>query len=282
MPDIKHTLHTVFPSLSDTAIDRLAANATVNAYPPNRLIIHQDAIEHTFFILLDGSVDIYQCVNDRRYYLDRLVPYTWFGELALLLDMPRTADVVAAEPIQVLEISRSEFEEYVHSNPEVVLAITKEIIKKFLRQEKRLMLRLSDTHTGDLPRLFISYSRRDAAFAARLVLDLQRYGFGVWIDTHDITPGTIWEDELSKALNDTDIMLLILSDHSVKSPEVRAEWAQFLGSRKPVIPLLLEDGIDIPFRLKTIQHMDFVRIEYEFALPQLVKALQTLAQNRDA
>jgi hypothetical protein len=43
---------------------------------------------------------------------------------------------------------------------------------------------------------FISYSRRDAKLADRLVSDLEASGVNAYIDRHDIAPGEAWQDRL--------------------------------------------------------------------------------------
>ena len=51
--------------------------------------------------------------------------------------------------------------------------------------------------TGDKLKVFISYSRRDAAdFADELVAGLELAGFAPFIDRDDIKPGEPWEDRL--------------------------------------------------------------------------------------
>ena len=47
-------------------------------------------------------------------------------------------------------------------------------------------------------KVFISYSRKDSAFAEDLLLALEAAGFDPYLDKHDIVPGEPWEERLDR------------------------------------------------------------------------------------
>jgi hypothetical protein len=56
---------------------------------------------------------------------------------------------------------------------------------------------MADIRTGDLLKVFISYSRRDSAeFTDELVAGLELAGFAPFLDRHDIAPSEDWEARL--------------------------------------------------------------------------------------
>jgi hypothetical protein len=60
--------------------------------------------------------------------------------------------------------------------------------------------------------VFISYARKDGAeLANRLLGDLKREGFEVWLDTHEIAGGTTWTKEIEEALDGADVVLALLT-----------------------------------------------------------------------
>ena len=87
--------------------------------------------------------------------------------------------------------------------------------------------------------IFVSYSKRDSVYAAKLVDALRQEGFNVWIDM-DLKKGTQWDRRLEKQLKTCDLCILIVSRNSYSSSWVRKEllFVQELG--KPVFPILLE------------------------------------------
>jgi hypothetical protein len=118
---------------------------------------------------------------------------------------------------------------------------------------------------------FLSYARRDSAFAIRLATDLKVRGANVWVDQLDIRGGQRWDREVEQALSNCSEILIILSPASVESTNVMDEVAFALDERKTVIPILQSD-CRIPFRLRRLQQIDF-RSDYESGLKGLVQAL---------
>ena len=69
--------------------------------------------------------------------------------------------------------------------------------------------------------VFISYSTHDQEFAERLHTDLQAEGVRCWIAPHDIHGGRKIHEQIKEAIRLYDRLLLILSEHSMKSDWVR-------------------------------------------------------------
>ena len=67
-------------------------------------------------------------------------------------------------------------------------------------------------------------------------------------------------------------MLLVLSEHSVESKNVKDEWSYFLEQGKPILPVLKED-CKVPFRLRTLHFIDFTKLDYSTALARVHAAL---------
>jgi hypothetical protein len=121
------------------------------------------------------------------------------------------------------------------------------------------------------PAAFISYSRNDSEFVMRLAGDLKAAGANVWLDQLDISPGQRWDRAVEGALDDSPVMLVVLSSAAIDSMNVMDEVSFALGKQKTVIPILIQDCA-IPFRLRRIQHIDFRR-DYTRGLGVLLKHL---------
>ncbi len=70
---------------------------------------------------------------------------------------------------------------------------------------------------------FISYSSKDQAFAERLHADLQSKGVRCWFAPHEIKIGDKFRSRIDEAVRIYDKLLLVLSEHSIKSPWVEKE-----------------------------------------------------------
>ena len=105
-----------------------------------------------------------------------------------------------------------------------------------------------------MPKLFLSYSRKDSARARRLAEWLEREGHDVWRDDDDIGGGASFSTEIEKALTDCAAVLVLWSSESVKSAWVRDE-AGFGRDAGKLIPLSL-DGTEPPLGFRQFQAID--------------------------
>lgn len=75
-------------------------------------------------------------------------------------------------------------------------------------------------------RIFISYKRDDSSKAAlQLYERLEKSGFDVFLDTHSIRPGEIFQDELWHRLADTDVVVMLNTPGFMKSHWTKQELA---------------------------------------------------------
>ncbi len=106
---------------------------------------------------------------------------------------------------------------------------------------------------------FVCYSRVDGeAFAFKLYDALRRGtpSFTPWLDQKDLRPGS-WSLQILEAISVCESLLFVMSADSVKSSECEAEWTKALAYQKPLIPLLVDSEIVIPYRLEVLQRIDF-------------------------
>ncbi len=119
-----------------------------------------------------------------------------------------------------------------------------------------------------MSQIFISYSRKDASFATQLSNTLAQSGIDVWIDLRDIHAGSKWSDSIQQGLDQSQVMILIVSPDSMASENVSDEWQYFLDHKKPVVPVMLKPT-KIHFQLNRIQYIDFNNLRFEAAFDKL-------------
>jgi class 3 adenylate cyclase len=85
-------------------------------------------------------------------------------------------------------------------------------------------------------KVFISYSRHDAAAVRSMVSDLQGARVQVWLD-EEVGGGDAWWSEILRQIRECTVFLVALSDNSLQSKPCRAElgYAQELGL--PILPV---------------------------------------------
>jgi len=103
---------------------------------------------------------------------------------------------------------------------------------------------------------FLSYSRVNEDFALKLAEELKSEGFDIWFDQLDIPPGARWDTEIEKALEESEIFMVIITPASAKSDNVLDEIGYAIDTGKRILPVLLE-AATLPLRLRRFQYVDF-------------------------
>ncbi|MFM9100235.1 MAG: toll/interleukin-1 receptor domain-containing protein [Cyanobium sp.] len=110
-------------------------------------------------------------------------------------------------------------------------------------------------------RIFISYSRQDAAFALGLQARLNDQGWGAWLDSEKLETGQHWREEIVQAIAGCDYFVLVLSSKSIQSENVVKELSLAESSSKPILPLLIEP-VEIPDSMKyQLAGLQFVSLD---------------------
>ena len=117
-----------FPGISQLEIDELVHHAEVKNFAPGTVLCREGANETKFYIMLDGTVDITKMINNvEQRHLKSLHTGDFFGEMALIHNAPRAANVTASTPVTVLEIDKENFDRVLQNSTSVSMAMVREI-----------------------------------------------------------------------------------------------------------------------------------------------------------
>ena len=115
---------------------------------------------------------------------------------------------------------------------------------------------------------FISYSAVDAldiAMKLAAALEAGAPSIGVWLDKlekdrHRLRPGEAWDEQIVEGIRACESLVFLLTADSVHPNSVcKNEWTRALKYKKPVIPIRLERGVEMPFRLDPREAIDLDR-----------------------
>ena len=68
-----------------------------------------------------------------------------------------------------------------------------------------------------MPEVFISYSRRDSDFVARLAAALKTAGRDVWLDVEGIRASEDWKERIFREIHAANTFLFVVSPDSLQS-----------------------------------------------------------------
>jgi CRP/FNR family transcriptional regulator, cyclic AMP receptor protein len=109
----------LFDGLSKRHLRRIAKLAHIRRFAPGSVMVRTGDTGRSFYVLLDGSAKVTR--TGRRSL--RLEAGAFFGEMALIDDSPRSADVVAEGEVLALTIDRSGFAKLLRAEPALAQAL---------------------------------------------------------------------------------------------------------------------------------------------------------------
>lgn len=100
----------ILSSLSERQLALLAGVLHAVTFETNERIIRQGDVGDTFYIVEEGHVTCRMDDRNEPTEIASFGPGDYFGEMALLSDMPRNASVYAKGPVKCLMLGRQEFD----------------------------------------------------------------------------------------------------------------------------------------------------------------------------
>ncbi|MBM4423342.1 MAG: cyclic nucleotide-binding domain-containing protein [Chloroflexi bacterium] len=144
MTDPADIVRSVFDGLDDHAVATVCANAVQKTYPVGAVLCREGAVEHTFYIVMDGLVAVTLRLQDGgTRQLSQRGAGQFFGEMALIERRPRAATVVTTAETTVLEISEHDFNQLVMKNPKVAMSVLRGITANLRASDQAAITDLS-------------------------------------------------------------------------------------------------------------------------------------------
>ena len=108
----------------------------------------------------------------------------------------------------------------------------------------------------DIPKIFISYSSKQFNDADRIRKIIENNGHKCWMAPESIPAGSSYLKEIPIAIDNSDIIVLVLTPDAEKSEWVPKEVGTAVGMRKKVIPfrqVFYDLGLQFTFLLHNVQ-----------------------------
>ncbi|SYZ71949.1 TIR protein [Candidatus Zixiibacteriota bacterium] len=106
-------------------------------------------------------------------------------------------------------------------------------------------------------KIFISYSTRDIFLANQTKALLEQTGSRVFLAEYSALPGSCLSAEITKAIRDCDLFLLLWSRNSQLSEWVPQEIGIAKGADKAILPVVLDRGVSLDGFLKDLKYLPY-------------------------
>jgi len=127
-PDIAAALGSVpfFSGLNAKQLKMVAESGKELSYKTGDVIVQEGTMGVGFYMVINGKVE----VRKGSKVLATLAKGQFFGEMSLIDEQPRSADVVAIIPTECFSLSTWVFSALVRQHPELALPMLKELAKR--------------------------------------------------------------------------------------------------------------------------------------------------------
>ena len=132
----------IFAPLSAEETAMLAQAASSHVFAPGETVIRAGDPGSSMFVVHNGRVSVQLSENGRARTVATLSEGAFFGEMALFTGEPRTANIVALEETEVLEIGHAAMKQVFDTNPDLVESLSHII------SERRQALAASEDVSG--------------------------------------------------------------------------------------------------------------------------------------
>jgi len=129
----------LFAHLPEGELTVFAELVRERSYPKGSVILFEDDQGDALYLVAAGQVKVVLIGEDgREVILSVLGEGSFFGEMALIDDEPRSAHVIAMEDSTVLVLRREDFQARLRSSPEVAVGLLRELSRRLRRADEKI------------------------------------------------------------------------------------------------------------------------------------------------
>jgi CRP-like cAMP-binding protein len=129
----------LFSELSEKDLKEIIKLAVRQVYKKDNMILIEEEIGSTMFIILEGRVKISRISEEgREVILSILSEGDFFGEMSILDGQNRSANVVTLDDSKIMIIRREDFLQMLHDYPQIAINLLKELAHRLRRSDSQI------------------------------------------------------------------------------------------------------------------------------------------------
>lgn len=198
----------LFAELDDRELASVAAVAKMRRYNKDDVVFHADESGDVFCLIREGQVKVTMISPEGKEIILRMFgPGEFFGEMSLLDDEPRSATVVATEPLDVVTIWRSDFLQILQENFSIARKVLAELSRRLRKMSNRIESLATMDVYGRLARFFLDLAKESGTSLDNGYVSVTR-------PTHQAIANTIGtsRETVSRLIHDLMRQDLLLSE----------------------------------------------------------------------
>jgi len=129
----------IFSELEESTVKQIVDIGLIRKYTKNSIVFLEEEAGAILFIISTGKVKIVRTDDEgKEVILSILGPGDFFGEMALLDGMPRSATVVVLSDSELFVINRREFIKLIEGSPQVATSLLRELTRRLRKADEQI------------------------------------------------------------------------------------------------------------------------------------------------
>ncbi len=117
----------IFSKMEPARLKLLAFTSERMNFAEGQEVCHQGDPGDTMYVILGGTADVLIDTPGGQIAVAQMKKNSFFGEIAILCDVPRTATIKARETLTTLKITKDTFYRLVGEFPEMAIEVMREL-----------------------------------------------------------------------------------------------------------------------------------------------------------
>jgi small-conductance mechanosensitive channel/CRP-like cAMP-binding protein len=121
----------LFNGLREDELLEIAKKLKYAPFATGDVIIHQGAVAHWLYMLIDGEADVFlETPGNEPHKFSKLYPGNFFGEMGLMTGAPRGSTVIASMDSECYLLDKESFETVLKNRPELAEEISRILVRR--------------------------------------------------------------------------------------------------------------------------------------------------------
>lgn len=129
----------IFADLADETLEAISKLGKTKVFEKDSTILMENETGTALFVIIRGKVKVFRVSDDgREVILSIMSESDFFGEMAILDGLTRSANVTAIEESEIFIIQRSDFLDLLYRHPEVSINLLQELTKRLRAADMKI------------------------------------------------------------------------------------------------------------------------------------------------
>ncbi len=129
----------IFSDLSENTLEQISKLGMRKSFTKDSVVLFEHETGSALFVIVQGKLKVSRVSDDgKEVILTILSESDFFGEMAILDGLARSANVTAMEDSELFIIQRSEFLDLLQNHPEIAIALLQELTQRLRSADMKI------------------------------------------------------------------------------------------------------------------------------------------------